>query len=85
MACNWCSEFLNIYDILSFFQIVAYILLSAFMTFSKVSIATTLRLNGRKALLWCGIVTQIGSAVGAILMFLLVNELHLFKEKPACS
>lgn len=65
--------------------IIVYVLLSAFMTFSKVSIATTLRLGGRKALLWCGIVTQIGSAVGAILMFLLVNVQHLFKSKSACS
>lgn len=65
--------------------IIASVLLAACMTFSKVSIATTLRLSGRKALLWCGIVTQIGSAIGAILMFLLVNVLKLFHSKAACT
>jgi len=55
------------------------------MTFTKVSIATMLRLEGRKALLWCGIVTQVGSAIGAIVMFILVNVLNLFQAKYPCT
>jgi len=61
------------------------VLVSGLMSFSKVSIATVLRHQGRRALLWCGIVTQVGSAIGAILMFILVNHLHLFHDKPACT
>lgn len=65
--------------------VIASILVSALMSFSKVSIATVLRLRGRMALLWCGVVTQIGSALGAILMFIVVNQLHMFHEKTECS
>lgn len=55
------------------------------MTFAKVSIATVFRLEGRKALLWCGILTQVGSAVGALILFVLVNVLKLFQSKYPCT
>ncbi|XP_045187450.2 solute carrier family 52, riboflavin transporter, member 3-B-like [Mercenaria mercenaria] len=72
-------------DIGAVIIVTASILVTALMTFSKVSIATVLRLRGRMALLWCGIVTQVGSAIGAILMFLIVNQLKLFHQKAACT
>lgn len=57
----------------------------AVMTFAKVSIATVFRIEGRKALLWCGIITQAGSAVGAIILFILINILELFQSKYPCT
>lgn len=65
--------------------VIAFVLFCGLMSFAKVSIATVLRLRGRSALLWCGIVTQAGSALGAILMFIIVNQLGLFHQKAACS
>ncbi|XP_052769389.1 solute carrier family 52, riboflavin transporter, member 3-B-like [Mya arenaria] len=64
--------------------VIASVLVSGLMSFSKVSIASVLRLNGRRALLLCGIITQVGSMLGAILMFILVNLMHLFHDKQAC-
>ncbi|KAH3859310.1 solute carrier family 52, riboflavin transporter, member 3-B-like [Dreissena polymorpha] len=65
--------------------VIATVLVSGLMSFSKVSIASVLRSRGRRALLWCGIVTQIGSALGAILMFIIVNVLKLFHSKYPCT
>ncbi|KAL4238725.1 hypothetical protein ACF0H5_003432 [Mactra antiquata] len=65
--------------------VIASVLVTVLVTFCKVSIATVLRLHGRTALLWCGIVTQIGSCIGAIVSFIAVNILHVFHERQACS
>ncbi|XP_069114053.1 solute carrier family 52, riboflavin transporter, member 3-B-like [Argopecten irradians] len=65
-------------------MVAAWILLVLLMTFSKVSIATLFRREGRKALFWCGVVTQVGSTVGAILTYILVNETDIFQSAPEC-
>lgn len=68
-----------------FFQVIVMVVFVAVMTFAKVSIATVFRIEGRKALLWCGIITQAGSAVGAIILFILINILELFQSKYPCT
>ena len=42
-------------------------------SYVKISIAGICRQTSNSALFWCGAVTQIGSAFGALLMFILVN------------
>lgn len=64
--------------------ITAWILFVSLMTFSKVSIATLFRKDGKRALLWCGAVTQVGSVLGAIVTYLLVNVFTIFQSAPAC-
>lgn len=54
------------------------------LTFVKVSIAGIFRKEGRKALLWIGGISQVGSAAGAIVLFLLVNVYEMFESAPAC-
>lgn len=54
------------------------------LTYAKVSIATILRTEGRRGLLWCGAMTQIGSAAGAIVMFILVSIVNFFVAAPMC-
>lgn len=61
------------------------VFLAATMSFSKVSIASVLRRYGRQALLWCGIVTQVGAFVGAVIMFIVVNKLKLFHQNQPCT
>ena len=54
------------------------------LTFIKVSIAGVFRKEGRKALLWIGGISQVGSAAGAIVLFLFVNVYEMFESAPAC-
>ncbi|XP_060081842.1 solute carrier family 52, riboflavin transporter, member 3-B-like [Ylistrum balloti] len=65
--------------------VLAWVLFTSLMTFSKVSIATLFRREGKKALFWCGAVTQMGSVVGAIVTYILVNVIMIFESAPACS
>lgn len=55
------------------------------MTYVRVEIANQLREEGARSLFWCGAVTQAGSAVGAIVTFLLVNVYSLFIPYYPCS
>ncbi|XP_060069408.1 solute carrier family 52, riboflavin transporter, member 3-B-like [Ylistrum balloti] len=65
-------------------MVTTWILLVLSMTYSKVSIATLFRSEGRKALFWCGVVTQIGSTFGAVVTYILVNETDIFQSAPDC-
>lgn len=65
--------------------VTAYVIVYLTLTFTKVSIATLFRMEGRKALLWCGAVTQLGSAVGAAIMFVIVNVYQMFQQKYPCT
>jgi len=58
--------------------VASMVLLTGIFSYIKLVIASILRDEGRRALLWCGAVTQLGSFVGAVLTFCLVNLLHVF-------
>ena len=45
----------------------------------RTAVSTILRNQGQKALFWCGITIQIGSFIGALVMFPLVNIAKVFK------
>ncbi|XP_067652216.1 solute carrier family 52, riboflavin transporter, member 3-B-like [Haliotis asinina] len=55
------------------------------LTYVKVSLASLFRVEGKKGLLHCGVATQVGSAIGGVLMFVLVNVLNLFVMVYPCS
>ncbi|CAC5416174.1 SLC52A3 [Mytilus coruscus] len=64
--------------------IAAWILVVFILTFVKVSIAGIFREEGKKALLWIGGISQVGSAIGAIVTFVLVNVYEMFESAPTC-
>lgn len=69
----------------SILAVASYVVVYLLLTFSKVTIATIFRYEGRKALLWCGAAQQLGSAIGAAIMFVLVNIYKLFMQKYPCT
>lgn len=62
--------------IVIFVSIVSGILIS----YTKLTISTIMRDHGKRALFWCGICIQIGSCIGALVMFPLVNIAKLFHQ-----
>lgn len=66
-------------------QVLAWILVVFILTFTKVSIASMLREKGKRALLWCGAFTQVGSLVGALAIFFILNFYKLFKQANLCT
>ncbi|XP_070575484.1 solute carrier family 52, riboflavin transporter, member 3-B-like [Ptychodera flava] len=65
--------------------VAAWILMAGLFTYTKVMIGTICRDHGRKALIWCGAVMQAGSLIGSIIIFPLVNNLHLFTSNDPCG
>ncbi|XP_059143937.1 solute carrier family 52, riboflavin transporter, member 3-B-like [Physella acuta] len=64
--------------------IAAWVMSTIFNVFTKVSIASVMRSQGRTSLIWTGGSTQVGALIGAILAYVLINELHIFKDSPWC-
>lgn len=91
-----CSVYLVVIAVLSpnvpfrhhwlgvFFIILSTIILVASLSFIKVCIARVLMLTNSRYLLWCGIVSQIGSFLGALCSFLLVNYSGIFQSSSPC-
>ncbi len=67
--------------------ILTWISFTSLFSYSRACIASTLRntSTGHKSLFFCGVFTQIGSAVGAITMFILVNYTSIFKAFNPCA
>jgi len=53
--------------------VISWVIYGGLFAYVKISIAGVCRQTSNAALFWCGAVTQIGSAFGALLMFILVN------------
>ncbi|XP_074148976.1 solute carrier family 52, riboflavin transporter, member 3-like [Sminthopsis crassicaudata] len=60
--------------------LISWVSYGGLLSYVKVMTGVYLRKVSHSALLWCGAVIQLGSAVGAILMFPLVNVLPIFKS-----
>lgn len=65
--------------------VVSWVLYAASLSYIKVMLGVILRDRSRSALLWCGAAVQLGSLLGALLMFPLVNVLRLFSSADFCS
>ncbi|XP_026785324.2 riboflavin transporter 2 [Pangasianodon hypophthalmus] len=55
------------------------------LSYVKVIIAVILRDEGHSALVWCGAVVQLGSLLGAVIMFPLVNVYNFFSSGDPCN
>lgn len=55
------------------------------LSYVKVMAGVILRSHSRSALVWYGAVEQLGSLLGALLMFPLVNIYSFFKSADYCS
>uniref|UniRef100_A0A8C5KP79 Riboflavin transporter n=1 Tax=Jaculus jaculus TaxID=51337 RepID=A0A8C5KP79_JACJA len=65
--------------------VISWVLFTSCLSYVKVMLGVILRDRSRSALLWCGAAVQLGSLVGALLMFPLVNVLRLFSSADYCS
>jgi riboflavin transporter 2 len=67
--------------------VLTWISFTSLFSYSRACIASTLRntSTGHKSLFFCGVFTQIGSAFGAIIMFVLVNYTNIFKAFNPCA
>lgn len=65
--------------------VLSWVLFAACLSYVKVMLGVILRDRSRSALLWCGAAVQLGSLIGALLMFPLVNVLKLFSSADYCS
>ncbi|KAM6164949.1 solute carrier family 52, riboflavin transporter, member 3 [Rhynchocyon petersi] len=65
--------------------VASWVLFTGCLSYVKAMLGMILRDRSRSALLWCGATVQLGSLVGALLMFPLVNVLKLFSSADFCS
>ncbi|XP_055963834.1 solute carrier family 52, riboflavin transporter, member 3 [Sorex fumeus] len=65
--------------------VTSWVLFTGCLSYVKVMLGVILRDRSRSALLWCGAAVQLGSLLGALLMFPLVNVLQLFSSADFCN
>ncbi|XP_039093690.1 solute carrier family 52, riboflavin transporter, member 3 isoform X2 [Hyaena hyaena] len=65
--------------------VASWVLFVGCLSYVKVMLGVILRDRSRSALLWCGAAVQLGSLLGAVLMFPLVNVFRLFSSADFCS
>ncbi|XP_025788481.1 solute carrier family 52, riboflavin transporter, member 3 [Puma concolor] len=66
-------------------SVASWVLFIGCLSYVKVMLGVILRDRSRSALLWCGAAVQLGSLLGAVLMFPLVNVFRLFSSADFCS
>ncbi|XP_055523970.1 solute carrier family 52, riboflavin transporter, member 3-B [Wyeomyia smithii] len=64
--------------------ILTWTILIGLVSYVRLSITTVFRYQGGRSLVWVGAVTQIGSLLGSILSFTLVNFTDLFQQYYPC-
>ncbi|XP_023795507.1 solute carrier family 52, riboflavin transporter, member 3 [Cyanistes caeruleus] len=65
--------------------VLSWVLFTGTLSYMKVMAGVILRSHSRSALVWYGVLEQLGSLLGALLMFPLVNIYGLFKSADYCS
>lgn len=67
--------------------VTAWVAFSGFVSLAKTAIATELRDSGdeKRALIYNGIFTQLGSCVGAVTILIILEETKLFTGYYACA
>ncbi|NXI99942.1 S52A3 protein, partial [Psophia crepitans] len=65
--------------------ILSWVLFTGTFSYVKVMAGVILRSHSHSALVWYGAVEQLGSLLGALLMFPLVNIYNFFKSADYCS
>ncbi|XP_036958726.1 solute carrier family 52, riboflavin transporter, member 3-A [Acanthopagrus latus] len=65
--------------------VLSWLFFTGTMTYVKVMVGVILRDRSHLALVWCGAAAQMGSLVGSVTMFPLVNVYGLFKSGDFCN
>ncbi|NWR45276.1 S52A3 protein, partial [Regulus satrapa] len=65
--------------------VLSWVLFIGTLSYMKVMAGVILRSRSRSALVWYGLLEQLGSLLGALLMFPLVNVYGFFKSADYCS
>ncbi|XP_073326535.1 solute carrier family 52, riboflavin transporter, member 3-A [Pagrus major] len=65
--------------------VLSWLFFTGTMTYVKVMVGVILRDRSHIALVWCGAAAQMGSLVGSVTMFPLVNVYGLFKSGDFCN
>ncbi|NWV14575.1 S52A3 protein, partial [Ptilonorhynchus violaceus] len=65
--------------------VLSWVLFTGTLSYMKVMAGVILRSHSRSALVWYGALEQLGSLLGALLMFPLVNVYGFFKSADYCS
>lgn len=65
--------------------VLSWVLFTGTLSYVKVMAGVILRSHSRSALVWYGAAEQLGSLLGALLMFPLVNVYGFFKSADYCS
>ncbi|XP_060099126.1 solute carrier family 52, riboflavin transporter, member 2 [Heteronotia binoei] len=64
--------------------VISWILFMGLFSYLKVVIGSLLHEAGHSALVWCGTIIQVGSLVGALVMFPLTSVYYLFRSGTDC-
>ncbi|CAF4861715.1 unnamed protein product, partial [Rotaria sp. Silwood1] len=63
----------------------SWVLKYCVLYFIRVLLGNYFRLkSGHRGLFWFGVLTQAGSLIGAVVIYLLTDHLHLFRERKIC-
>ncbi|XP_035511835.1 solute carrier family 52, riboflavin transporter, member 3-A [Morone saxatilis] len=65
--------------------VLSWLFFTGTLTYVKVMVGVILRDRSHNALVWCGAAAQMGSLVGSVTMFPLVNIYQLFKSGDLCN
>ncbi|KAM3923590.1 solute carrier family 52, riboflavin transporter, member 3 [Leptodactylus fuscus] len=65
--------------------VMSWVLFIGTLSYVKVMIGVILRSQSHSALVWCGAVVQLGSMIGALVMFPLVNVYSFFRSADLCN
>lgn len=69
----------------SFNQVLSWLFFTGTLTYVKVMVGLILRDRSHSALVLCGAAGQLGSMIGSLTMFPLVNVYGLFKSGDLCN
>uniref|UniRef100_A0A182NAB0 Riboflavin transporter n=1 Tax=Anopheles dirus TaxID=7168 RepID=A0A182NAB0_9DIPT len=67
-----------------YFQVACWTVMIGLVSYVRLAITTLLRSEGGQTLVWVGVVSQLGSLVGSILSFTLVNYTDIFEQYYPC-
>ncbi|XP_068118904.1 solute carrier family 52, riboflavin transporter, member 3 [Hyperolius riggenbachi] len=65
--------------------VLSWVLFIGTLSYVKVMIGVILRSQSHSALVWCGAVVQLGSMIGALVMFPMVNVYGFFRSADLCN
>ncbi|XP_074537640.1 solute carrier family 52, riboflavin transporter, member 3-A [Halichoeres trimaculatus] len=65
--------------------VLSWLFFTGTLTYVKVMVGVILRDRSHNALVWCGAAAQMGSLVGSVTMFPLVNVYQLFRSGDFCN